>query len=281
MIAHVGLWPGLIESNGARRLSIHPIDWYADPRYPGVGSMVMRHVLEAAPINMVIGGSAVSQALFPTLGLHVAATMKVYSRLVRPWKRHAMDKQASPFKRAARLIRDTMASVGSLPEQPAGWTTAAVDDELLAFERRLEDSTSADHAKSVRTIDSLRYLLKCPHSSGRLAYLAFEGQVRGYFLLNTICGQCKIADLFIRSDRSEDWRAAYSMALLSAIDDESTREVIAATSLPSIAALLPECGLRLRRQKPIFIADHKAGSPDSQLWSLQLADSDALCYTAS
>ena len=273
----MGLWPGRFALSGSQVGYVHPTDWSASPDYPGTGFTLMRHVLRSTGISLVVGGSADSQAIFPKLGFRVSGGMEVYARAIRPWRRNTSGRRSWGVRDAARVLRDTRFSFERVPPRPAGWSASIVDEELTQLDPCFAQ-VSASGAHSLRSRETMRYLLGCPHVNGRLASVSREGQVCGYFMLNSIEGECRIVDIHVQSDQPEHWRSAYALALQTAIDDENTSEVVAATSLPWIGTILSECGLRLRRQKPVFLADRADQGIYGVPLSLQLADSDKFCY---
>jgi hypothetical protein len=238
----------------------------------------MRQALRSADIAIGVGGTADSQALLPKLGFQLSGGMYVHARTVRPWKRRGPGNVSSRVKVAARALRDTASGIGRLPARPAGWSSGPVDDELSVLRDfdYWQSSTSAVH--SVQSRDSLRYLLRCPQVNARLSTISRDGRLCGYFMLNTIEGQCRIVDIRLQSDQSGDWYSAYALAMLAAIDDETTSEVVVETSLPGVGAILSQCGLRFRREKPVFLADRAERGLHGLPLLLQLTDFDKFCY---
>jgi hypothetical protein len=205
--------------------------------------------------------------------------MQVYSRIVRPWRAGTTDGSLWSLKGAARMVRNTFRSLEPRRPAPRGWSTGAVDDRLSAVQELVDRKTSSTAtAQRMRSAASLRYLLRCPGSNSRLAYLARHGAICGYFMLNRIDAQCRIVDIYVDSDQHDDWQSAYTLALLTAMDDNETGEVIAATSLPQLGGILTACGMRLLRQKPVLLFERAGGQRVDLPLSLQLADSDAFCY---
>jgi hypothetical protein len=133
----------------------------------------------------------------------------------------------------------------------------------------------------VRSTALVNYLLDCPAARCHLYAVTQRGRTRGYFVLNEVHGQTRIADLAVEPGDPGEWHGAYSLALRTASRLPGTCEVVAMSSLPWLDEVLRHCGMRERAVRPVFVYDPRQLLADSPL-HLQMTDSDSFfLYTPS
>ena len=212
--------------------------------------------------------------MLPKIGFKVYGALEVYARVIRPWKQFASRPKSVVWRDAARLGRNVLWSLETLPAREEGWSAVpatAAEIAGAAFESRRPKSFCAGR----RSAELLEYLLECPIARCSLFAMSRNGAPCGYFLLNKVGGQCRIIDLSVNSDDECDWRPAYRLALRTAAAARDVCEVSAVASLPWVAAILRESGFRLRDTWPVLLFDPQRVLEKRPTIVLQMVDCDA------
>jgi hypothetical protein len=270
LIAHAAIIPGTC-AWGARRVTIlHVIDWVA-VRGSGVGIMVMKHIGQLADALLAIGGGAETQSILPYVGfrpigaatgyarplfplrlLRSGATWKLLPRLARAaWRRSAPAARDADWQ-ARRLAGDELSQITSVLPVPAHGT-----------------------AVTERSVGLFRHVQSCPTVPMQLYAVERAGRVRGYFLLASVSGQARIADCWMDSDESADWRALILCAVEEAKHDPQAAEIVIWASDPLLAGALQACGFRARFQSPIQVRPADSDTMPEGTLRVQMLDNDA------
>ena len=123
--------------------------------------------------------------------------------------------------------------------------------------------------------EHLNYLIDCPAAACRYYRLLKNGGQRGYFLLNSVGGQCRIIAVQIDSGDRRDWRSAYRASARAAAELATTCEVTVASALPWLSEILEQDGFRKRGEKPIMLYDPGEHLTGAAPLHVQPIDSDA------
>jgi hypothetical protein len=78
--------------------------------------------------------------------------------------------------------------------------------------------------------------------------------------LSRVGGQCRIADLWLRSPDRQEWAEAYAAATGAARADPNVTQITVAASLPLQTGALQQAGYRHTHADPVFVLD-----PDRRL----------------
>jgi hypothetical protein len=105
IVAHVGLWPVLVQTGAHREQGVQMIDWASDRSSPGAGFSLLQRLTKDFDFVYSIGGSAMTETLLPKFGFHVAATAITYARPIRPW-RQILEHQSRNARLPLRLARN-------------------------------------------------------------------------------------------------------------------------------------------------------------------------------
>jgi hypothetical protein len=97
------------------------------------------------------------------------------------------------------------------------------------------------------------YYLRCPTTAMELYSAAKEGSVRGYFMLAFAPAQARIADMWIDSESSQDWRSLVDLAVRQAAQKPNVEEVVSMANDPLTSCALLECGFHLRGSYPLRV----------------------------
>jgi hypothetical protein len=274
--SHVCEWPISFLSPSGEVQSCHLIDWAARPKAKGAGVLVYRHVMEQRETVLAIGGSAYAMKLLPKLGFRPHGTFDMFARVVRPWRQYRSRPQRAGWRDIARLVRNAMWSIKPLAVSEHEWRATPASDvnDLPDQAFRVPAST---FCFGVRSALWLQHLLDCPVMNCSLFTLSKANVPRGYFLLNQIAGQCRIADLAVDSEAPRDWEAAYRVAVYTAGRRKTTCEISAVSSLPWLSDALRSIGFRLRRQSQVMLYDPAQRLVNAPPLHLRMTDSDC-CF---
>jgi hypothetical protein len=100
------------------------------------------------------------------------------------------------------------------------------------------------------------------------------GRLRGYFLLALAPGQVRIADCWLDSDESEDWRAMILCAVELAQEQPQAAEVVIWASDPLLATALRACGFYARFESPIQVRPSGNDTGPAGPLRVQMLDND-------
>jgi hypothetical protein len=269
IVAHACVWPTAFEGSFGEVRASHLIDWLADPSVPGAGITVYQHLMRLCGTVLAIGGSPQARKLLPRIGFKQYGTLVTYARVIRPWKQFTLRPHGAAWREAARLGRNAIWSLAGLPEPDGEWSW-----ELAG---RADESAAALRTVCVgkHSAAQLNYLLDCPAAACRYYRLSKNGIRRGYFLLNPVAGQCRVAAVQIDSEDPRDWRSAYRASARAAAELPATCEVTVASALPWLAEILEQDGFRNRGEKPIMLYDPGRRLTDAAPLHVQPIESDA------
>lgn len=256
------------------------IDWAASKAVPGAGIMLYRHIQELTGTMINIGGSADACSVLPKIGFQVRAERHHYSRVLRPW-RHLRTADQKDWKSPLRLARDYR-ELGR-PASSAGRTlTARRVERFEGLPAEVFPDPSVTHqAVCARTRESLCYFLDCPAAKMEAHRLESGQAAVGYFLLSQVGRQCRIADLWIRSEDRRDWAEALSAATAIARTNPDITEVVAAVSSPLEIEALEQAGYRRTHTEPVFVLDPGRLLGDRNDLAVSFLENDGFYWSGS
>jgi hypothetical protein len=275
IVAHAAVWPSEFHLPAGTLRCGHLVDWAASASSAGSGVTLYQHLMRLPQVVFAIGGSAQARRLLPRIGFTPYGKVQSFARVVRPWKQFTSRPGSAGWRAVARLGRNTAWSIRALPAAGKGWYASPFPSaEPLA-------NVLADPAGLQRFLPGRRtpavvdYLLACPVAKYSLCAISGPNGAAGYFLLNRIGGQCRIIDMQLNTDEPEHWRMAYRLASCTAVEQPAVCEIVAATALEWLSAILEEDGYVLRQDTPVHLFDpakHLAGTPPLHF---QMVDWDA------
>ncbi len=255
------------------------IDWAASKAVPGAGIMLYRHIQGLTGTMINIGGTADARNVLPKIGFQARAEVRHYTRVLRPW-RHFRMADRKDWKSPLRLARDYR----ELGRAARGSGSALTARRVSGFEgapaEAFPDPSITRQVVCARTPESLGYSLACPAGKIEAHLLERSHTPAGYFLLNRVGRQCRIADLWIRSADRRAWAEAYTTATAAARTDPQTTEVTVAASAPLQTSALEHAGYRQTHAEPVFVLD-----PDGRLagpndLAVSLLENDGFYWSA-
>ncbi len=274
IVAHAALWPTFFQCAHGGIQCGHILDWAASPGTPGVGVSIYQYLLGLTESAFVVGGSDQAKRLLPRIGFKAQGVQRFYAKVVRPWSQFRSRPRASPLRDAARLARNTVWSFG-MPSVPVEWQAKRALEASETLDNLASFWKPRSYCSGRRSAAWLRYILRCPIGKIHLYTISRAGEIVGYFMLNSVGGQCRIIDVFLNQEDAEGWRAAYGLAMRTAASIPTTCEVVATASLPWLEEVLQALGFRLRQEKPIFLYDPKKRLAGQPPLLIQMVDSDA------
>ena len=94
-------------------------------------------------------------------------------------------------------------------------------------------------------------------------------------MLSRVGGQCRLADLRIRSGKPDDWIAAYAVAARAARRDPQSCELATYATVPVACQALEANGFRMRGEMPVLALDRKNLLGDAAHLHLGMLDDDS------
>jgi hypothetical protein len=275
---HGGIWPVHLAGREAPLNVIHLIDWAARRSATGVGVLLLRKLAGLSDLLLTIGGSDETQTILPRLGYQQSGELKMQVKVIRPWLQFRTAVE-SGWKRPVRLLRNSLWSLPSLPQAPPGWRISRIPHFDSSVESLLNPSRG-ETLTSIRTVEGLNHVLSCPAAAFAPFLLHQGGQLRGYFVLSTVAGQTRIADLRLDAEDPDSWKAASILAARTAAEIPQTCEIVAGFSTKQAHQAFAQAGFRLRHTLPIFYYDPRKILNTVPSFDLSMFDGDA-CFMSN
>lgn len=258
--AHCAVWPLNLHFAGQRVTCNCFIDWANRASLPGAGFMLQKKLLKLSEVSIVVGGSADTRAIVPSLGFAHVSDVALFARVIRPWRQFRTRPPEPIWKGAARLVRNTLSSQSSAGSISKGWRAVRIN----SFDSLANYQPDLDYPTPWRDSEYLNYWLRCPAALVLGHVILNDDSVIGNFLLSLAGGQTRIADIRLHTQNAEQWTAAYLLATRVAAELPETCEVLAVASTPLAVASLTANGFRNRGSVPLFLYDPQkklAGAP--------------------
>jgi Acetyltransferase (GNAT) domain len=250
IVAHVAAWPVRIRLRDRVLSAAHLIDWASDPKYPGAGVWLMRHLQARTALLIATGGTEITRRTLPVLGFRPFGEICCFARPLRPWGQ-ARTTTPRTWRLSARLVRNGLWRVYPRMSAPAGWSAAPVEPGDV--DESVWPAASEQTAVGVRDAAFYRYLLASPATRHALFGLRRRGELVGFFCLAYARHVARIADLWVTSPSVDDWCAAYRAAASVAARSPDMYEVTAWASTARGKDALAQAGFRLRDSTPLSV----------------------------
>jgi hypothetical protein len=253
LAAHAGACPVVFRSPTGRRVTCATIiDWAADRGTPGAGLVVCRHVMQLADATFLIGGTATTWALAPSLGFRPVLQARVYVRWVRPLKEFWL-RPKNP-RAALRLLHGVArAPFGRLAAR-RGWGISPVS----RFDESAQSVVAAAprlYSAAERTLAQLNHRLDCPATATRGYLLLRSDTILGYAIATVGKWEAKILDLRLNSQDPKDWAAAYAVVTDRLSKEPGVCRICALASVPMLQQALESNSYWVSRVEPVAFYD--------------------------
>ena len=227
------------------------MDWVASRELPGAGAILLKKLMSQAQVAVVAGGSATTRSVIPRLGFEPRGSLRVFARVLRPWRQARTRPSAGPLRNAARLVRNTAWS-----RMPLG--TIAAEWHATPVQRFDDDDYAAWQSEAIRvqpTTAFLNHWLRCPAAQLSGFEIVRGEESRGRLLLSRVRGQTRLAGLWLRTSTLHDLQQAYRLATRAASETGEASEMVAFASTAAECRALVSCGFRERDIRPLFVHD--------------------------
>lgn len=270
MIAHLCAWPFSLCTNRGTFNGLHPIDWASAKTAHGTGTLLLRQVLAMRDFGGFIGGSNAGQKTIRQAGYQPVVKMHMLARPLRPWLQ-ASNHQRRNWKLPARVLRNSVWAARSTTV-PAGWSCEPI--QPANFPAEILPTSMSDIAVVQRSPELFAYMMKCPTARYELRLICRSGEPRGYALLSFVPGQARIADAWVASGNSEEWRTLYALCIQAALDDGAPAEIVATVTLDHALRGAQACGFRAYQQTDVLILDPQRHFADMNRFHVQMLEND-------
>jgi hypothetical protein len=272
IVAHGTVVPLSCVSGRQHLKVVHVIDWAADPQSVGTGVILMNQIGRMADAVMAVGGTAMTQAVLPTLGFKNCGETTRYARPLRPLKRIAG--QRPSVRAGAQFARSLLWLLQAPSVRTPGWSASRIAPEQLASCAMRWPRAADGVAIFERTADIVAYLLRCPAAPMELYSAAKDGSGRGYFLLAHAPGQVRIVDFYTDSEDRADWRSVIQLAVSQAEGNPAAAEVVSMGSDAVTRQALLDCGFHARGNSVIRLRPRRGVELPTVPIRFQMIDND-------
>lgn len=274
LLAHAALIPLKCEVDGRHLEAAHLIDWAARPGEPGVGAMLLRHVLQVVDAVIDIGGSEASRQLLPHLGFQECGQATGYVRSLHPLRLLASEARPS-LRLMARIGRSALWSMGApRPRQGAGYSVRKVSIQGLRELSPLFAKARRAPLAFERSEALLVYMLSCPIAPMECFLVERSSGPAGYFILASVGPQARLVDIQSQSEAPADLRCLLQCAVDQAGRNAAAVELATWGSDPALSERFEECGFHPRFSLPIWVRSGRMDFSPARL-RVHLMDSDA------
>jgi hypothetical protein len=264
IVAHGSVWPVRLATPAGTVMAVRVLDWASSA--PGTGVALMNQIGKRADVVLGVGGSEDTLRVLPAMGFKHRGTARIYARVLRPWRQFCT-RTFDGSRAIPRLLRNTRWS--RLPLAAAtGWTFAPAAPSAF-------DGGAGGYPESRHSAGFLEFMLRCPGAAMSFFSLSKNGLPQGYFVLSRVGGQCRLADLRIRTDKPDDWIAAYATAVSVAARDPQSCELATYASVPLVCQAVEANGFRMRGEMPVLALDRKNLLGDAAHLHLGMLDDDS------
>jgi hypothetical protein len=271
IVAHAAAWPARVRVPGQVVNAAHVIDWAADPAHPGAGIWIMRQIAARVGLMIATGGTEISRRILPVIGFRPHGDLDWFARPVRPLGQ-ALTTPGKPWKRSARLLRNTFWRVWPPLTLPRGWSARPIAPEEVP--QTLWPQPSRATAVMARDAGLYRYFVDSPSARHLLFGLENRGALAGYFCLAFAPHVARVADLWLPSSTVEDWCAAFRTAVVAALREPDVHEVSVWASTELARRALIRAGFRLRDRSTLSLLGN-ARVLEGRTLHIQMLDCDA------
>ena len=273
IVAHGAVYPVSFLTGNGEVTSCRVIDWAADVRAPGAGLSLFRNVAAMRDSALAVGGTPQTLEILPNVGFEHRGNLDIYARVVRP-ARQVLAQRWRNWKVPLRFARNFCWSLRPYSSRCGHWSATRVESFDEALSPVIDSRRSAPWSIGNRSIPLLNYYLRCPVGNVTGFLLFRNSRLQGYFILSSLAGQSRIADLWITSPNPDDWSAAIGLAARVAAADPACVEIMAAGSVDLVRRAFESNGFVMRRRDPILILDPRESLPKAVPLFLTLIDGD-------
>jgi len=231
------------------------IDWAASRTSAGAGVNLLRSLARHCDTLFAVGGSADTRRILPRLGYRHVCDLRLYARVLRPWRQFRTDPFPRGWKAPLRLARNLIHSLASIPDAPRDWSERRIDTFESSLQPLFDARANSTFLCSRRTPELMNYYMRCPSAVFTAALLLRAGVPLGWYVLSRVAGQTRIADIWVDSGSAADWAAGYILALRAASSDPAAYEIVASASIPPAIDGVTRAGFRFHHAEPVFVLD--------------------------
>jgi hypothetical protein len=272
IVAHAGIWPLILGSQDCPVRGIQMIDWAASHEASGAGLALVRRFVNMFDFIYSIGGSDITQKILPAFGFHVHTRAWRAGRPLRPI-RQLLTHQTRNWILIPRLFRNYLWSRTPPRRRRHPWTARQISPSQLI--------TQPDGSCSPRPSAFFQYLEQCPTADFTLWQILQSDEPLGFFSLAVLCGQARIAGIWLQDTTKEAWQLTYALAQETAQSMKNVFEVVAGGTAGISAQAAEQAGLRVRMVIPVFVLDKKGKASLPHDFQFQLVDDDSAFRTGS
>ncbi len=270
IVAHAGIYPLTF---GGRARGIQMIDWASAKESPGAGVLLLRKLDAMFDFIYSIGGSEMTCKILPAYGFVEYAKQWKGARPLRPLQQ-ILKHQSRNWKLAPRLVRNFLWTLPKASERSLqdGWKAEEIGPGGISGE--FCSQSMADARCSPRPPAFFEYLLRCPVMQARLYSIRDNRGPRGHFAIGVLCGQARVAGVWLQDPGREAWQAGFSLAQQTAARLEGACEIVAAGTEGDSEQGAARSGLRIIGHIPVYLLNKKGKLTLPPDFQFQLADND-------
>lgn len=268
IVAHAGIWPLVLHSEGSEVRGIQMIDWAASHDSAGAGVALMRRLAGMFEFVYSIGGSHMTRKLLPAAGFRVSTTAWRAARPIRPIHQ-LWSHQTKNWTLIPRLFRNYYWSSRPRGKQNSRWMAHQISPRQL-----LVPGTSLPYV--LRPYEFFEYLGRCPVAKFTLWRILESEKPVGILSLAVVKNQARVAGVWLQNRSEEGWGNAYNLAQQTARTMSGVFEVVAGGSKGISTEAAVGAGLRVRSELPVFVLEAKNKPSLPRDFEFQLVDDDSV-----
>jgi len=245
IVAHAAVWPMHVRVSDQEVTAVHLIDWAADSNYAGVGVWLLRQISAKGALMVTAAASEVALLVLRVIGFRPHSEIYQFARPVRPLGQ-ILTAQRRNWKLPMRLLRNSLWCLAHPLSHSPGWSARPLTPEEVP--ERLWPRSTPGTAVTARGPGLYKYFVDSPSAPHMLFGLQNSHELVGYFSLSIASHVARIADLWLPSNKVEDWCAGYRTAAVMAAREKHVYEISTWASTALGREGLSRAGFMLRGQ---------------------------------
>lgn len=256
--------------NGGEALVACVIDWAASKAVPGGGVAIYNHIAKSADGLIGVGGSDDAHRVLKRMGFQVRQEFEIQSRVTRPVQRF-VEGPGKNWRDVAKLGRNLWRGLRPIGAAADGWSARRVGrfDESVDTVLPVPDVVSGMVCQ--RSAAILNYMLDCPGARMEGYLVVRHGEIAGYFLLAFTQSECRIAELWVASRRSDDWLSALRVA----IEGREGNQISIGCGTTFSRQVAKSAGFHVIARQPVYVKERDGKLPEAIDAVMSLLDTDA------
>src|ERR1700720_54314 len=160
IVAHACMCPVTYTLPSGHVTGSYLIDWAASRTSAGAGANLLRSLALRCDTLFAVGGSPDTYRILPKLGYRHVCDLRLYARVLRPWRQFQTDPFPRGWKAPLRLTRNLLWSASPIRDAPHDWSERPIDTFDSSLQPLFDARATSTFLCSRRTPELMNYYLR-------------------------------------------------------------------------------------------------------------------------